>query len=517
MKLAQALWISVAMGLIPLQARAEDMMTIEKGAAQLFVDDQLIASSEGLVRTLHEPVKDDGGAKPVIEVRTLFGDEPATLEANGTILYDPKLKRYVMYALAYAPAMDSEHPDKWQRTHLLRYTSSDGLNWIEGDDGKMEQVFPRSRQDLYDSKSGAYATYIDVCSFIYDAADAAHPYKAWIWFANWEDGREGIYLMTSTDGKQWHRGKQILVAKGLTLHQEGREMVGPGDVTTVYREPGNDRFLALVKFYQSENDKITNNRFRSRAYLFLDQVDEPIDLDRIKEIDLIPSGDGSNGDETYDEYYGASGWRYGSQWLGLLKVWHGKGDYSYSAAGCAYFKLVASRDGLNWDKVSFPNTSGHPEVFLANGPEGGNQGRNDGGYMTDFSQGPLRIGDELITYYGASSWGKNHPPGTRITGGGIFRARLRVDGFVSVDGGTLTTPAIRFDGDELHINSVGQIRVEVLDADATVLGSTLVEGDDIRGEVRFDGESIRQISGGQPVALRFSVGRGSELYSFTIE
>ena len=84
------------MCLIPLQSSGDDMRTIENGVAQLFVDDQLIASSEGLVRTLHEPVKDDGGAKPVIEVRTLFGDEPATLEANGTIVFDPKLKRYVM-------------------------------------------------------------------------------------------------------------------------------------------------------------------------------------------------------------------------------------------------------------------------------------------------------------------------------------------------------------------------------------------------------------------------------------
>jgi hypothetical protein len=39
---------------------------------------------------------------------------------------------------------------------------------------------------------------------------------------------------------------------------------------------------------------------------------------------------------------------------------------------------------------------------------GGNAGKNDGGYLTEFSQGPLRIGDELIYYYGCSSYGKNH-------------------------------------------------------------------------------------------------------------
>ncbi|MCH8978773.1 MAG: adenylosuccinate synthetase, partial [Armatimonadetes bacterium] len=114
-------------------------------------------------------------------------------------------------------------------------------------------------------------------------------------------------------------------------------------------------------------------------------------------------------DELYDEYYGSSAWRYGSQWLGLLKIWHGQGDYPYSAAGCAYFKLVTSRDGLNWEKVGLKNSNGQPEVFIANGKEGGNNGQNDGGYMTDFSQGPIRIGDELVFYYGCTSYGKNHP------------------------------------------------------------------------------------------------------------
>ena len=95
--------------------------------------------------------------------------------------------------------------------------------------------------------------------------------------------------------------------------------------------------------------------------------------------------------------------------------------------------------------MPFNNDAGTPEVFIPNGPEGGNHGQNDGGYMSEFSQGPLRIGDELIYYYGCSSYGKNHPRDVRISGGGIFRARLRLDGFVSIDGGTLTTRPLRFE------------------------------------------------------------------------
>jgi hypothetical protein len=86
------------------------------------------------------------------------------------------------------------------------------------------------------------------------------------------------------------------------------------------------------------------------------------------------------------------------------------------------------------------------EIFLPNGAERGNDGRNDGGYISEFSQGPLRVGDELIYYYSASSYGKNAPANRRLTGGGIFRARLRRDGFVSVDSGALTTPLLEFKG-----------------------------------------------------------------------
>ena len=114
--------------------------------------------------------------------------------------------------------------------------------------------------------------------------------------------------------------------------------------------------------------------------------------------------------------------------------------------------------------MPFPNEAGQPEVFISNGKEGGNDAQNDGGYLTEFSSPPLRFGDELIYYYGSSSWGKNHPRTYRVSGGGIFRARLRPDGFVSVDGGSLITRRLEFDGGDLFVNGIGPITVEVVDS-----------------------------------------------------
>jgi hypothetical protein len=230
----------------------------------------------------------------------------------------------------------------------------------------------------------------------------------------------------------------------------------------------------------------------------------------------MPAMAARNGDLPADEYYASTAWRYGSLWLGGLKIFHARDNYPWSAAGCAFLKLVVSRDGLNWHKVPFTNNTGIAEVFIPNGVEGGNEGRNDGGYISEFSQGPLHIGDELIYYYSSSSYGKNATGGRRITGGGIFRARLRRDGFVSVDAGTLTTPLLEFRGRELVVNAVGPVTVQVLNEAGEFRGAATVQGDSVRQVVRFDGKALSQVAPHGRCRLRFAVQPGGQVYSFTV-
>lgn len=464
-------------------------------------------------RTLHQPRKDDGGRAPVIALDDEFGAVPATLEANGSIVYDPRLKKWVMFAVAFSPT--TAGPD---RVRVYRFTSPDAMNWTKGDDGRPEHI----RFDLHDAASGRDATNTDVFACHYDGRDAVHPYKGWLYFANWGEDLEGLYFVQSADGKTWTRGRQVARGNERKLEQDGRRLWGVGDVNGFYFDAPANRFLASLKFASPDEHGTPplKNRLRSRAYLFVDALDATIDLKRIDRADLVPPAADANGDLPHDEYYGSTAWRYESLWLGGLKIWHGGGDYPYSAAGCAFLKLAVSRDGLDWTKVPFPNADGIPEVFIANGPEGGSpgrkDGRNDGGYLTEFSQGPLRIGDELIFYYGCSSWGKNHPPGVRVTGGGIFRARLRPDGFVSVDAGTLTTKPLAFDGDELFVNGVGPLRVEVIQSDGKTLADAKVQGDSLSHRVRFAGRSLRELAGEGPTRFRFVVEDGGRVYSFKV-
>ncbi len=84
-----------------------------------------------------------------------------------------------------------------------------------------------------------------------------------------------------------------------------------------------------------------------------------------------------------------------------------------------------------------------------------------------------------------------------------------------MDGGTLTTRPLSFEGSELSLNSVGPVSIELLDASGKKLGAAGVAGDSLRHRVRFGGKSLRAAAGAGAVRLRLTVGEGGALYSFT--
>ena len=504
MRLTRGAVALLALLCLPLCARARPPMQVQPGVAQLFVDDGMIEQANGLRRTLHQPAKDNGGNTPVIAARA-----GTTLLAYGSIVRDMRLNRYVMFM--------QEFPSR----QMYRTTSADGLAWQPDTHAELEKVaLDLSFGPLPGDARGRPG--IDLFSCYYDTNDAARPYKGWVWAANVGYEWEGIWYVDSTDGLRWQKGRQIFsgfAGEGdpscRAITQDGRTLYGPGDVTLFAHDPAEHRFLGLFKFY-SPRDIGPGSGSRARAYAFLDGLDRPFDLQKLERIQLMPALAASRGDFPADEYYASTAWRYESLWLGGLKIFHGRDSYPWSSAGCAFLKLVVSRNGLDWRKVPFTNNTGVAEVFIPNGAEGGNGGANDGGYISEFSQGPLRASDELIYYYSASSLGKNAAGARRITGGGLFRARLRKDGFVSVDSGVLTTPLFQVEGRDLLLNAVGPINVQVLDDSGATRASANVSGDALRHQVRFKGESLRQVASKGRCRLRFEIRTPARLYSFTV-
>jgi len=341
-------------------ALAADAVQVKKGVAQLFVDDVLIESQTDLKRTLHQPVKDRGGNWPVIAV-----DPGTAIQAWGSIVYDPKIEKYVMFLLLRGQGKPQIH----------QATSKDGLNW---DQNHASQLIPVTvdmniePEPGYESRMG-----FDLFTCYYNKKAPEYPYQGWLFYSNCGLNREGIYFVRSRDGRQWERGRQICSAfagKGdttcRTIQQDGKTVQGPGDVTLFSYDEQQDRFLGIFKFFRDTPGQKKANGYRSRAYLWLDRLDEPVDTNRIEHIALLPAGAQKNGDTPYDEYYASTAWRYGSLWLGGVKVHHARGHYPYSAPGCCFMKLAVSRDGLTWKKVPFNNDVGIPEVFIPNGPQG---------------------------------------------------------------------------------------------------------------------------------------------------
>ncbi len=492
----------------PTLARSAQSLAIPTATAQLFIGDRLIEKNFSVTRTLHQPKKDDDGQRPLLFLENEFGGVPGTLQ-GGTILFDRKLKQYVMFATSGAHL--EGHPWNWIR--LYRFTSSDGLTWTKGDHGIPECVFPKSRGDYLDKASGAYASNFDLTTFIYDEADARYPYKGWIWYANWGDEREGMYFVRSADGHTWERGVKVAAMEAFKFETDSHSYEGPYDATGFVADPANRRFIASLKIAAKKKGGKAE-RYRARAYYAIDAIDKPIAFDPTKLVTFGPARRDADGDQGDDDYYFSDSWQYGSLWLGALKIYHENAGYPYSNAGCAFLKLAYSHDGLHWAKVPYANDRGVAEVFLPNGTEGGNEGRNDGGYITTFQNGPLRIGNELIYYYASSSFGKNHPVPTMLRGGGIFRSRLRVDGFVSVDSGILVTVPLTTPGQDLFLNHVGEVSVAVLDENEKVLANAQVTGDSILHRVAFSAEHLADLVKAGPFKLRFSVPAGSQLYSF---
>ena len=133
----------------------------------------------------------------------------------------------------------------------------------------------------------------------------------------------------------------------------------------------------------------------------------------------------------------------------------------------------------------------------------------------------------MCIYYGGSNSRHGQAYWAADARSGIFRARLRRDGFVSADGcyqgGELITIPVAVEGNTLQLNADtstgGVIRVELLDtAREPIPGFTLADGDELNGNdcgmaATWRGASDLSKLAGKRVHLRF-VMRDCRVYAF---
>jgi len=161
--------------------------------------------------------------------------------------------------------------------------------------------------------------------------------------------------------------------------------------------------------------------------------------------------------------------------------------------------------------------------------------RWDSGFVQT-ADSPIRVNNELWFYYSGVDRSQQHPMYTLDDGwkfkqgelqGGISAAKLRLDGFASLDadrqGGEVTTKPLTFDGEMILINAVSYhgLAADILDETGRVIPGFSaddcipIRGDSVRHELRFKEARLAQLAG-RRISLRLGMS-GAMLFSVFFE
>jgi hypothetical protein len=468
-------------------------------SVQLFVDDYLINSSEGIRRTVHQWRKHP--QNPVLRADKPWEFGGNYISTYGSVIHDPQEKLFKAW---YWTLNDEDSAIPTDQIKSMCYaTSSDGVHWKKPNIGRYEfqgsknnnMVMASTRQALKSTPAlftfGAIKTPSD--------PDPDRLYKACFYerppgVAYMSSG-DGAWSATSPDGIRWTKNKTLI-------------MPSVGDTVGFCHDSIHGRYVCFSKRY--------TNRGRSRFQC------ESEDFVKWTEPHLIMETDDK--DDQPCDLYNNTGFVWGEMLLGWLQTfYHHQDPYQHRLV----LELIYSRDGLNWSRMP------KRETVLDVGPDGSWDRTN----QSAATGAPTVVGERMYLYYGGGT--RYHGPykGGHLgdNTGHIGLGTLRRDGFVSMDasprGGTLTTKPLLLTSQQsgnaptlLHVNvdsGWGHCQIELLDEGGNPIpGYTKDDADDIVADsvqtiAAWNGESDISELLRRPIRLRFHL-RSARLYSFRI-
>jgi hypothetical protein len=461
-----------------LASEAGEVIEVKPGQAQLFLDDQVIATMEGLQRTMHQPAK--RGAL----IRSPQPDK--TLQTRSAPAWDPGKRLYSLWVLGIDDTF-------WQ--------SKDGLHWTPGSK-------PNIRTDLA----------------VHDPVDPnpARRFKAAL-------ANEGFAI--SADGVAWTK----LNVPRVPSSDEANLSYDPDHGTfihTVKRGGKYGRSVAIatsrdfkswmdlgVVFQADELDqKLGAKTIRSR--LADATLQQPFHVDpKVFNVDV----------------YNMGVFHYEGLYIGLPALYHATGPIpNYpNTDGFHVVQLAVSRDLKQWQRL------GERRPFI--GPSRLDSGAYDLTQILPPSA-PIVRGDELWFYYtglkyrASYSYIGKYPKGRYVPKpqlsrdpGAVCLAVLRRDGFISLDGGdkpgTMVTKPFQLRATKLLVNvdaGGGDVTVAILDeAGKPLPGYSEEEAasaqriDEVRWQPRWKKHADLSALKNMKVRLKFTL-RDAKLYSFRI-
>ena len=482
---------------------------------QLFVDDWLIASTQGVVRVFNHPVKSFDA--PVLWPETDLEREvdpsrpyrfaPVAGATSGGLWWDPTRK---VFRLWYEAG--------WMK-HLCYAESADGVTWTRPDCG----IVPGTNRVLPEALLDSWSVFPD-----YAAED---PYANWRLMVSLAGGVTDNLLYSSADGRRWtkvgeagqsgdrstmfydpFRGEWVFSLRGGGPVGRGRNR--SRWTSSTFGGPG-----CLWEFPHGEKPGKHPDLPRPEPWLATDDRDVP-----------DPSVGGRP-----PQLYNVDAVAYESILLGLFEILHQlKGDNDACAkAGMPKITdlhFAYSRDGRTFCR---------PDRTAAIAASRWGSGKWDTGYLSPMG-GICVIKDERLWFYYTAVRGdaRERTPSSSDPEIGWRRngmyfncsvgvATLRRDGFAGLvaDGdGTIVTRPVVFSGRRLFVNAecrFGSLAAEVLDDSGIPIAGfsaadcrALERRDETKAELSWKGGDLSSLAG-RPVCFRFRIACGT-LYSFWV-
>lgn len=477
-----------------------------QSARQLFVDDLLIAESRGTRLVVNRPCPT--GERCIVAAKLWEG-----LMVNG---YNSVMEDEGVFKLWYdAIASDGS---RWTCYAI----SQDGAHWEKpnvgivpfGGNEDTNIVFPPQNM-----------THEPNCVFK-DTNPACRPEEKFKMVASLHppDMAKGTYVAGSPDGLHWK-----LLKNAPAFRDSDTNNICFFD-NRIGRYVGYVRMWAPMRMVgRCEFDDITDWGKEEAVFSYDPQDQQGLDPEVFSTAAFAPGGSKMKWKPPMD-FYNSSAWKYPRAedvyFIFPSAYYHYQADWAQHQGttdprndGPLDIQFAASRDGKKWTRLDR-----HP--FIRLGVAGSFASATS--YM---AVGAICRPDEIWLYHSASDHSHGNYDAARDKFmGTITRARLRLDGFVSVNadctGGEFTTPALIFSGSHLILNvntsAGGHVRVEVQDPSGQPLAGfsaqdcVPINGNFIQKAVSWHGDPALGTWAGKPVRLRFAM-RDAKLYSFKFD
>ncbi len=498
---------------------------------QYFFDNVVLEQIQDVTKTVHSPVKEPG---PIIQKDKPWESTPYFTVNGWTVIHDSVTDEFkcwyedwqvdpgIIDPAAAAPGRKQPTLGAILTSRLAYARSEDGLRWNKPELDYLEQDGRKTNIVFGD---GSYQR--SESSSVFEDPLETDPTKRFKTFYGYHaPSGHVVSLAYSPDGLTWTPSEETPTY--------GHLGEGLGDLYVVTTDMDSRtyrctcRHKGILAVYHDERRPATSSVFfhptfpRDAARANKRRIFQAVSRDLVHwstpQCIITPDDDIDNLDETF---YGMCQMNLGQGYLGFLNTIR-------EVPNTLSVRLVYSRDGWTWHHLNKrqPWLTTTPGAWDCN--------------MVNVSSPPIVVGEEHYVFHGGA---KNHHdwwisglkegldvPEARSLDEvryGLGLAKLRRDGFVSIDAGpvregVVVTRVMRTDGNRLELNAAcgdgGYIRVEATDGDERALPGCALEecdtftGDSTRAVLTWKGSSEIKHQGS--VRLRFFM-KNASLYSFT--